>query len=165
MVEYPPRRLYLNWNDGDIDINLAPANVPEIKDRAFVSQESLYDVIVNSYRLKKTKKIRSLLDYSDSKIGTYYQYSYVGLKNDILSKAKNLEILDIQDRGVELKLLKKNRIDYLVEYNLNIPLSDEDQKIIEVDKLERVPLHFLVNKSLPNGERLRHLLDAALRGK
>ena len=95
LVEYPPRRLYLNWNDGEIDINLAPANVPEIKDRAFTTKEPLYNVAINSYRLKKTKKVRSLADFSDAIVGFYYQYSYVGLKNVILSKSKNLKILNI----------------------------------------------------------------------
>jgi ABC-type amino acid transport substrate-binding protein len=158
---FPAKRLYLNLGNGETDLYLGIKGAPEYKDKVLYSKTSISKIQMRIYATNDTPLPKTKEEINHHKISTIRGYSYGGLVSYFSDPKNNINVALTGEHLASFQMLKKNRVDYAINYKHPSEAVLEKLFIpnIKYTNFYSVDVFFIVSKSTPNAEKILESLE------
>lgn len=160
---YPAKRMAHKLIDGEADIWLGVATIPDFEGKTLIGNTELINVVLNVYYIGNKKVLLDKKDFSGKSMIVLRGYSYGGLINYIKDTANRVTYYETGSHASAFKMLKNGRADYLLDYS--IP-ADRTMRIVKISglksaRLSSVPLKFVVSRKTPDAPNVLKNIENA----
>jgi len=160
----PSARLYGALEKGSIDLWPGAQGKPELAAHTLEGRHMLSQINLNLYHRAGTPAPRIPEDLAGKSLILIGGYSYWPNINALLDDpGLDLRVLRTSNHLSALEMLRRNRGDYLLDYQ--IPVEQARQRLqmeeLPYQRLTQVPIHFIVSRHARGAEAIVTGLDAA----
>lgn len=160
--DMPIARLYNELREGRIDLWAGAPNKQELKDHVLESDRPLAEVRLNLYYRPDTPAPKVPEDLAGKVMIRLSGYSYWAHTRDLLlDPAREIIHLRTHRRESALELLRRQRGDYLLDYQLPIEqiLKEAGQPPLPYVTVESLPIRLIVSRKSDDAQLLLQRLD------
>lgn len=160
---FPAKRLYLNLGSGETDLYLGIKGPPEYKNKVLYSKTSISKIQMRIYTTGDTPLPVTKEDINGHKISTIRGYSYGGLVNYFSDPKNDIDVALTAEHLASFQMLKKHRIDYVVNYKHPSEAVLENLVIpnLKYTNFYSVDVYFIISKSIPNAHETLQRIEAS----
>ncbi len=160
---YPPKRM-ANWIvRGKIDLWVGLSTLPQFKDSTLVGDSVVTTIEMRAYTRKGLPHIEGKPSLTEKRIGILRGYSYGGWVDFIKDPANQVRYIELDNRPAAYKMLKKGRVDYVLDYRqpAELALQDIDFPELSFTPLSELEARFVVSKKTPNAAQILEQLESS----
>lgn len=159
-AHYPRKRLFSNLANGRSDLSMGVKSNNILIDKVLFSTRPVINVELCLYRLSH-QPLLARLQLTGKKIGLLRGYDYGHRFNFLLQQDNRAFINIINNQKSALAMLKKGRINYLLDYKLILEPMLQHYPVdnIRGHVLEKFDLYFVVSKQLKNADEILQRLE------
>lgn len=154
LVGLPPKRLYLSFAEGDVNMVLASQGNKVIEDKALVSTLPIGEVVIELYsRLPKTQMPASFAELEGKSVITMLGYSYAGAIVPLQDKAT---FMPTKNHDSGFAMLDLGRAPFLLGYRATALESIRTLKLrgINAAPLLTLKIFVQIQKDTPNAQEI-----------
>ena len=160
----PGARLYAALENGTIDVWPGAKGKPDLVAHTLEGRHMLSQINLNLYHRADTPAPRIPDDLKGKSLILIGGYSYWPRINALLADpALNLRLLRTSNHLSALEMLRRNRGDYLLDYQIPVEQARRRLQMDELphQRLAQIPIHFIVSRHARGAEDLVKALDDA----
>jgi polar amino acid transport system substrate-binding protein len=159
----PTKRLFSSLKKGRIQV-WCGIKINELQASVWSGNEVLHHLTLNFYSLSKGLNIVKKSDLIGKKVILLLGYNYGGWGEYIRNKKNGVNFIDVKSHDDALRLLKKGRYQYLLNYRapMNIALNKSPAPDLEQQTISKLPIVFNITKKMANSKELLKHLDSSL---
>lgn len=162
-VSLPVRRLASYIGSGDLDVWMGLKTLPEFKDKAYIGDTVIAELVLRAYTKGKKPPILVKEDMIGKSIIVLRGYSYGGWITYIEDPKNNINHIKANKHEAAFNMLKADRADYVLDYKE--PAGMALQKIsipdLEFNQISALPCYIVVSSANPNGQKIVNDLEKA----
>ncbi len=157
----PPKRLLMEFIDGEFDVWIGIVPTPNFQELAHVGTVTVSELVFCTYSLTEENSISSLDALQGKKVVLIRGYNYGEWGEQIRSSSSNISYTDVSSVEAALNFLTLGRAEVLLSYQApTLKFLENDHSIeIHEQEINRYPLVITVSKSTPNGEEILQKLE------
>lgn len=162
--EYPLSRIYLNLQQGSVDLWPGTSGIPAIMEHTLESTTLGRSITLSAYHRPETPAITGWEDLAGKRIIIIRGYTYRGRLDTIMRESR--ATVTAPNHRAGLRLLDLERGDYLLDFSrpMERALQDVPLRDIESSLIDQWPLTIIVSKKAPDAPELVKKLNRAIMG-
>lgn len=162
--EYPLSRIYLNLQEGSVDLWPGTSRIPAIREHTLESTTLGRSITLYAYHRPDTSPVSGWEDLAGKRIIIIRGYTYRGRLDTIVQESK--AIVTAPNHRAGLRLLDLERGDYLLDFSrpMERALQDVPLRDIESSLIDQWPITIIVSKKAPGARELVQKLNRAIMG-
>jgi len=159
----PTKRLFTSLKRGRVQI-WCGIKIKELQDKVWSGSKALHHLSLNLYSLSEPMNKVKKSDLKGKKVILLLGYNYGGWGDYIRNKKNGVNFIDVKRHDDALRLLKKGRYQYLLNYRapMNIALKKLPIPELKQSNINELPIVFNVTKSMKDGKQLLTRLESKL---
>jgi polar amino acid transport system substrate-binding protein len=164
VLQTPNRRTLKLINNGQITFGLGPKIILDEPANYYISSFPVTTIELRAYWQGQKPPIDKLVRLRGTRLILISAYSYAGIREYIMDKHNNISLaVDVEDHTRAMQALAIGRGDYMLGYKGPAEDAVAELKIdgINSSSLKTVNMHFLISKSVENGQAIMDRLDAS----
>lgn len=161
---YPAARLFAKLREGSTQFSIL-VRAPALQEYCLFSRQPVFSTTLNLYRIGNTPPISQVADIAGKRLIVIRGYSYGGLQK-LLTDASTGTVTEVAGtHRAAFDMLAAGRAPYLLDYASAADhiLSEQPINGLQSTPIERLDIFLVLNKSLPNAERLMSRLEEIVR--
>lgn len=160
----PSARLYTGLQDGSVQVWAGAPGKPQLEGHTDIGKVQIAEITLNLYRLPDTPAPELPQGLAGRKLIMINGYTYWPGINEMLDDPQlAIEKHRTSTHEAALGMLLRRRGDFLLDYE--VPIDQISQQlgvaVPPFQTLQRLPIHFILSRHMPNSRKLLDALDKA----
>ncbi len=162
---YPANRLVQYLVEGKLDLFIGLSSLPQFVEATFISDVVVGKLFMRVYSLTPLPDESHKEDLAGSRVLIIRGYSYGDWLRYIKDPINNVDIRIADTHLQALNMINQRPIDYLLDYKLPIIHAAQNTDVPDLffNDIDSYPLHIIISKKSPNGEKALKALQNAYR--
>jgi len=160
---YPPKRLLRNLMSGVSTVSIGVKNNKSQADsQALYSKNPVYRLELQVYSLASKPLVERIEDLLGESVGLLRGYHYGTGRKLLAAPSNNGRIVEVNSHLSGVTLLRKNRIDYFLDYRqAGVTEAVTQGSPLHQRTLQSVDMYFIVSKTHPRAQQLMTSMEQA----